>query len=303
MDDNKYIQFDLKDMLQYCRDIVDSLNSNSLVVVLRKQNERFDKALNIIEDLLPAAENVMEQDIPEVGIRAATMFLIALWSRLRQGGSVAEMTKDDWKDVIGLVYEQAANIDPKDYSILVFDLYRSSIAFAIEPMRLNASPSVISRLEEIVCLMDGYKQDLESGTMPEAKLIEENLWLSLEAVFLVMTDRMNYRLIPEERRELAEAVGALAFQKFRYSIYEKELAAVNECLEYQNKLDQKLAERVNAYIDALNEELDEFDALVEVAFNTTDFQAAFRGSADLAKKLGAEEILRTRKDVDEYFLA
>ena len=32
--------------------------------------------------------------------------------------------------------------------------------------------------------MEEYAEALESGAMPEAKFIEENLWLSLEAVFL-----------------------------------------------------------------------------------------------------------------------
>ena len=151
--------------------------------------------------------------------------------------------------------------------------------------------------------MEEYAEALESGTMPEAKFIEENLWLSLEAVFLVLTDRMNFLRISEERRELAEAVEALVFQKIRFRVYDKEVTAVNECLEYQAKLDQKLTEQVNAYIDALRDELDEFDALVDKAFDPTDFRLAFAGSADLAEFLGAEEILKAQSDIDDYFMS
>ena len=303
MDENNRNQINLKDMVQYCRDTVDNLNNSTLVAVLRKQDENYGKALDLIERLLPAAENVLEQDTKDVSIRAATMFLIGLWSKLKQGDSVSDLTKDEWNNILGDAYEQAAVIDPKDYSLRVFDLYRKSIEFAIEPMRFNASPAAVKRLEEIVSLMGGYAMDLEEGAMPEAKYIEENLWLSLEAVFTVMTDRLNFRLIPEERRDLAEAVGALAFQKLRLSIYEKELDAINECLDQQSQLDQKLTEQVNAYIDALRDELDEFDALVEKAFDTADFQSAFRGSIDLAKLIGTEEILQTQQDIDDYFLS
>ena len=303
MDDNHNNQINLKEMLQYCRGVIDNLNSNSFVTTLLKQNENYSKALDIIEKLLPAAENVLDQGVDDISIRAATMFLIGLWSKLRQGGSVDGLTKDDWNNVLNNVYEQAAAIDPKDYSLKVFDLYRRSIEFAIDPMRGNASPSTIERLEEIVALMESYADALETDVMPEVKYIEENLWLSLEAVFLVLTDRMNHQLIPEERWELAEAIGALTFQKFRYSFYEKELDAVNECLEYQSKLDQRLKEKLNAYIDALRAELDEFDVLMGKAFDTTDFQAAFRESADLARTLGAEDILQTQQDVDDFFLS
>ena len=296
-------QISMRDILQLCRGVIGGLNSNTIVAALREQNVRFDKALNMVEKILPAAERVLDQDIPDVSMKAATIFLISLWSRLKKEISVDKLTKEDWGKILNNALDKAENIDPQDFSLQVFDLYKRSIAYAIEPMRDNASPSVISRLEEIVSLMEEYAENLGSGIMPETKFIEENLWLSLEAVFLVLTDRMNYQLIPEKRRELAEAMEALIFQRFRYSHYEKELAAIDACLEYQAKLDQKLTEQVNAYIDALNEELDTFDALVERAFDTKDFHAAFSGSVNLAKTLGAEEILQTQSDVDDYFLS
>lgn len=292
----------LKDIVQYCRHIVDELNANSIAIVLRKQNEAFDRALGIVENLLPKAEMVLDQDIPEIGMRAATMFLVGLWSRLRDGDQELKLSMDDVKSLFGDAYEKVAEMEPGDYAIQVFDLYRRSIAFAIEPMRQNASSDVIKRLKEILSLMEGYSADFESGTMPEIKYIEENLWLCLEAVFLVLTDRMNHSYIPEERRELAEAAGALIFQKFRFDLYEKELAAIDEYLKHQADLDKKLTDRVNAYIDALNNELDEFDTLVERAFNASDPHAAFRGSAALAKTMGAEDILRSQKDVDDFFV-
>lgn len=303
MDDKNNLQIILKEALQFCRGAVNELNENSLVSLLRNQNEQFDKALDVIEGILPKAENVLSQNVKDVGIRAATMFIIGLWSKLKDGVSVDDLTKDDWKNVMGVVYEKAAELDPKEYSLLVFDLYRKSIAYAIEPMRLNASSTVIHRLEEIVNLMEGFANGLKSGDITETKFIEENLWLSLEAVFLVLTDRISFRRLPEERRELAEAVSALVFQIFRYDNYDKELAAVNECLEYQGKLDQKLTNRVNEYIGALRDELDEFDMMVEKAFSTADFTTAFRGSIDLAGTLGAEGILQTRKDIDKYFMS
>lgn len=303
MDDNNNAQINLRDILQYCKGIVNDLNSNSLVATLRGQNQSFDKALNLIEKYLPAAENVMDQDKADLGIKTATIFLISLWSRLRQGGTVAELTKDDWNSVLGIAAEQAATIDPKDYSLMVFDLYRKSIAFAIEPMKANASEAVINRLEEIVSLMDGYAEGLETGAVHEVKFIEENLWLSLEAVFLVLTDRISYTLLPEERRELAEAVSALVFQRIRYRYYDQELAVIDACLEHQAKLDQRLKDQINAYIDTLNNELDEFDALIEKAFDAGDFQSAFRGSMDLADMLEAEGVLRTKQDIDDFFIS
>lgn len=290
-------------MLQLCRSILNDLNSNTLIGILRDQNTNFNKALDIIEKYLPVVENAIDQDKSVLSIKAATIFLIGLWARLKQGGSIADLTNDDWNSVLGAAAEKAVTMDPQEYSLKVFDLYKRSIAFVIDPMRGSASESVISRLEEIVALMEGYAEELETGNISEVKFIEENLWLSLEAIFLVMTDRMSHTLLPEKRRELAEAVSALVFQKFRYSHYEQELAAINACLDYQAKLDKKLEDQVNAYIDSLRDELDMFDSLVEKAFDATDFQAAFRGSIDLAKSLGADGILQTQQEVDDYFMA
>lgn len=303
MNDTINDRINLREIMQLCRNAIDEINENSIVAVLRVQNEHFEKALELIERILPRAERMLNQDNDDIGIRAATMFIIGLWSRIRQGGSVADLNRADWYDLFGIVYEKTADIDPKDYSLLVFDLYKRSIAYSIEPMRYSASQSTIKRLEEIVSLMEEYAENLDSGDMPEVDFIEENLWLSLEAIFLVITDRMNYLLLPGERRELAEAVKTLLFQKFRYSLYEKEQAAIDACLEHQKNLDQKLTKQVNAYVDALRDELDEFDMMVERAFSTTDFREAFRGSIALGKHLGAEELLLNKHDVDEYFMS
>lgn len=294
---------DLEEILKFCRTTLDNLKSNSLVETIRAQNDAFNNALKLIEKYLPIAENAVNQDKADLSMRTATIFLVSLWSKLRKGGTVGDLTREDWNNIIGNAAETAVTIEPTDYSKMVFDLYRRSIDFAIDPMRQSASESVINRLEEIVSIMNCYAEDLDNGDVSEVKFIEENLWLSLEAVFLVLSDRMTHKVIPNERQELADAIGALVFQKFRYSHYEKELAAINECLEYQSDLDQRLETQVNAYIDALNDELDTFDEIVERAFNTTDFQMAFRGSVELAQLMGSDEALQTQQDVDDYFLS
>lgn len=303
MDDNNKAAINLHDVLQLCRNTLNDFNSNTLIALLRNQNNSFNNALNSIEKYLPVAENALDQDKEELSIKAATIFLISLWSKLKQGGSVAELTKEDWNNVLGAAAEKAVMIDLQDYSKMVFDLYRKSVSFAIDPMRENASDSVINRLEEIVSLMDSYVEELETGNMSETKYIEENLWLSLESLFLVLTDRMSHTLLPEKRRELAEAVSALIFQRIRYSHYEEELSAINECLQYQAEIDKRLTEQVNAYIDALRDELNEFDTMVEKAFSSTNLQAAFRGSVQLADSLEAKRILQTQQDIDDYFMS
>ena len=55
----------------------------------------------------------------------------------------------------------------------------------------------------------------------------------------------------------------------------------------------------------MKDELDEFDSLVERAFNTTDFQTAFRGSVELALSTGVDEdkILKSIEEVNDYFMA
>lgn len=302
MEDENKATINLREILQACKATLDNLNENTLIAVVREQNRNFDKALQTIEKYLPAAEKVMDHDKADLSIKTATLFLINLWSKVRQGESLSELNTDDWNEILRRSAETAVMINPQEYSMMVFDMYRRSIALAIEPMRGTASESVIERLEEIVSLMKGYDESLKTGDITEISFIEENLWLSLEAVFLVMSDRMSHKLLPEERKELAEAISALVFQRFRYKHYDKELAVIDECLKYQDRLDQKLAERVNDYIDSLKEELDEFDALVEKAFNAADFQAAFRGSVSLAESLGAEGILRTQTDLDDYFI-
>ena len=290
--------YNLDKIIQSCRKTVDGWNANTLVGMLREQNAAFEHALSTLEKVLLTAERVEDADREEISLKTATVFILAMFSRMKRGGTVDELTDENWKAIADFALDYAVIREPKEFSLLVFRYYRDAIQFVIEPMRVNAAEDTVARLEEIVQCMDANAELAESGELPEARYIEGSLWLSLEAIFLVLSDQIGFS---KGRQELANAAGALAFQSIRYRVYSEELAAVERCLEEQDVLDAALAEQVNEYIEHLNRELDDFDAMIAEAFSQ-DHRVAFRGSANLARAMGENQVLETTEDVDDFFL-
>ena len=72
-------------------------------------------------------------------------------------------------------------------------------------------------------------------------------------------------------------------------------------MKEQKEIDEALANKLDDYILSLKDELDQFDATMEEAFST-DFRTAFTGSAKLAALTGADEVLESIEDIDNYFL-
>ena len=291
-------KINLDNMIQACRSTIDQLNSNTLIGLLREQSVAFDRALDTLEQVFMVAEKVGSADKEEIGLKAATVFAMALYSKIGKGGSAKDLTEQEWKEIAEFTKDYAVIKDPKEFSLLVFKYYRDAIQFAIEPMRVNAAEETISRLEEIVAAMDDYSEQTRNEEMPETRYIEESLWLSLEAIFLVLSDRIGFG---KGKQELVNAAGALVFQQIRYRVYSEELVVVEHCLAEQAVIDAALKEQVDAYVAHLYQELDEFDALIDEAFSA-DFQTAFHGSVKLAQAMGEENVLKSVGEVDDFFL-
>ena len=289
---------EIKEAIALCRAKIKSVNSNNIVQYLCEENAAFDRVLNVLDQAFTVADEIGEQDKKGIGIKTATVFIMSVYAKIRNGQMVKEFTDADWKDIANIAAKYAVLVDPREYSILVFETYRASINFAIGYME-NSCESTIDRLKGIAEEMSLYAEQVRDESMTEAKYIEECLWLSLEAVILVLSDRIG---LNKSHHEFVVAVSSLLFQQLRFQIYSEELDVVEECLQEQQELDAALEHRVNEYIDRLNSELDYFDELVEEAFSS-DINTAFKGSMKLSEHTGAEDILKSTQAIDEYFMS
>lgn len=300
---------DLKDiLLGEVNEIIDvykgylsELNAKNVIGFLRKQDEDFDKAVNVIEKVISASQNISDTDSKTLSIKAATVCILSLWNKMGKKGSAEKLNDDDWKDIAQSVLDYAVIMDPKTYTKLVFVQYRKSIEFALEKMAENAEEDSAKRLEEIIKQLKENEDKLDKGAMTEVAFVDDDLWLCLEAIFIVLSDRTGIRIKGGKYQELSNVLGAVIFQKIRLGIYEEELQALEDCLNGQKELDEALTKKLNDYIMQLKDELDLFDKTIEEAFSS-DFKTAFTGSAKLAAMTGAEEVLESMDDIDNYFL-
>ena len=73
-------------------------------------------------------------------------------------------------------------------------------------------------------------------------------------------------------------------------------------LEHQHRLDKELQDRFDSYQAKLKEKTQQFDKLLENAFDP-DFRTMLRSSVELAREAGVEEdkILDSVEKIDDYF--
>lgn len=301
MDLKDILLAEVNNVLDVYKGYLSELTPSNIIRFLRDQDERFDKAIGIVEGIISGAHNLEETDAKTLSIKAATVFILSLWSKLGKKGSSDRFSDEDWNDIAQSVFKYAVVTDAKNYCKLVFVLYRQSIEYALEKMRSNAEDDSVKRIKEIVKQLKKNEDRLDKGTISKVAFVDDDLWLCLEAVFIVLADRTGLQFGDGKYQELSNALGAIIFQKIRLSVYENELQALEDCLKEQQEIDYALSAKLDDYIMQLKDELDRFDAAVEEAFSSV-IRTAFAGSAKLAAITGADEILDSIEDVDDFFM-
>ena len=107
-----------------------------------------------------------------------------------------------------------------------------------------------------------------------------------------------------EAADAAQAAVMLAYEYGRLKLYAKEQALLTEYIENQYQLDADLQEKFNAFKEELSAETEQFETLIDQAFDP-NFRNTLIASAELARKAGVkeEEILKSVEDVDGFFLS
>ncbi len=300
MDLKDILVAEINEVIDAYKSYLSELNPQNILEFLRKQDEDFDKAVTIIEKVISASKNIVETDSKALSIKAATVCILSLWNKISKKGSAENLSEEDWKEIAQTVLNYAVITDAKTYTKLVFIQYRKSIDFAIVKMKANAESDSVKRLKEIVDQLKRNEEMLDNGSLSEVSFVDDDLWLCLEAIFIVLSDRSGIRIKDGKYQELSNVIGAVIFQKIRLSVFEDELQALEESLNEQKKLDETLEAKLDDYINRLKDELDIFDATIDEAFSS-DFRTAFTGSGKLASMVGAEEVLEDLEDIDNYF--
>ena len=266
--------------------------------------QKLTRALEVYETvqrhLAVLAEKSSEEKLTLLKI--GTVFQLFLVDTLASGKQISQMTEEDWKGIASKVSKYAILEEEQCYSEFVFSTYADYIDLSAKLVSQRASENNVKAIREIAKTLRENGKQLRAGKLTEPLYVEACLWLLLEAMIKLLCTSLTM-VIGEEYGQLAQAVSQMAFEYGRYVLYAKEQRILTEYLQNQRVLDERLQKEYDAFLADLQEQADDFRALIDDAFSP-DIQAALHNSAELARAAGVkeDEILKTTEDVDAFFM-
>ncbi len=239
-------------------------------------------------------------------LKAGTVLVLSLFGKFCQKHSLKDLTEEDWADILKNVCKYGIVMDGAHYSEMVFRLYADYIDVSVLCIAKLASKEKLKDIKKLAKEIRDTSEQFSNKKIQELEYVEKCLWLSLEAMIKLMSATLYSsigKLSGEEYQRLAEAVTAFGFEYARLTLYKKENALLQECLENQKRLDSALEIQYKEYLSELEKETAKFDSLIENAFSS-EFESMFAGSIELARTTGIKEseIIKTAEDVDGFFL-
>lgn len=220
-------------------------------------------------------------------------FCLGVAKKLRAGKSIFQFTAEDWKEVgIDTAKGTAAGG------------VRGAAVYAMT--NFTATPAAVaSALVTAAFGIAGQAQQLHQGVISEEDFLINSQVLCLDVSVSTAASILGQVAIPVPvlGAVIGNTVGMFVYgiSKDFLSDREEELAA--DFQRSMEALNQRLELRYQELIAYLKAEFAKFASMVELAFDP-DINIAFGGSIALAGYVGVpqERVLRTKKDIDNFFL-
>ncbi|GEM31901.1 hypothetical protein NN3_29080 [Nocardia neocaledoniensis NBRC 108232] len=222
-----------------------------------------------------------------------TAFVMAVFTRRRQGKRLKEFTGQDWLDIAGETGLGAGKGGVRGLSIYTLTNFTTTSA-AVASSIVTASFSIAEQANK-----------LRRNEIDELEFIETSELIALEAAVRALSSFIGQAAIPVPvlGAVIGNTVGIVMYKAVASSLTKREAALIERYLEEQRALDEQLDTEYRALLDKLDQSMSDYLGLLERAFSP-DVEVAFVGSVALAAALGvvAEEILDSAEKVEAYFL-
>lgn len=268
-------------------------------------SERVERILDAVSTVQRSLFALAESEDSEQFnlLKIGTVFQIFLVDVLASGKKADELTADDWQSLAGKVAKYAVLEDGQSYSEFVFGLYADYIDLSEKVLKVRGvSEERAAAVKEIADQIRNNSDLLQQGEITEVRYVEDNLWLSLEAMIKCLSLYMT-PLIGPEYTQLLQSVTQLGFEYGRYMLYAKEQAILQEYLDNQRILDERLQTEYEAYLDEVSKNAERFQGLIDAAFDP-GLRESLAESIALAKAYGVkeEELLKSEEEIDAFFM-
>lgn len=270
-----------------------------------KIGENLKKAMCALQNVQETAYAYVNDNSPEQlkQIRIGTVLAFSIMNKLFSGKSIKEFDEADWKEIAANVSEKAICIDPRQYSINVFSAYANYVDISVKVLKAKGISDdkcdAISALAETV---RDLSDKLVKEEIPEVDYTEQCLWLMLEAMIKLIATNSSI-VIGDDASEFVQSMALYAFEYGRYALYQKEQELLTLYIEHQNKFDDELRIKLEAYQNELQQRQEDFDHLISDAFDP-DMASRLKSTVMIARTVGVNdsEILDSIQKVDDFFM-
>lgn len=235
--------------------------------------------------------------------KAATIAVFAILKKMQGGTSLSGFTQDDWKEVLAAIGDYVLLMPDREYSVFVFEMYENCIRKSLQGLVGHASPEESEAIEALADELRVQEEAFHSGAISEPAYIEECLWISLEAMFKLLSASILPHIKNDSMREFSGALADFAFEYGRLMLYRREREIITAYINAQYELDSELEQKYACYIEELKKQTEAFGNLINNAFDE-NFRDAFLKSVILAQMAGVKDsqILKNSEEIDEFFL-
>lgn len=222
-----------------------------------------------------------------------TAFVLAVFTKRREGKRLNEFTGQDWLDIAGetgLGFGKGGVRGLSIYALTNFTATAAAVASSI----VTASFSIAEQANK-----------LRRNEIDELEFIETSELVALEAAVRALSASVGQATIPIPilGAVIGNTVGIVMYKSVASSLAKREAALIERYLDEQRALDEQLATEYREILEKLDQSMSDFLGLLERAFSP-DVRVALVGSVELAAALGvaSDEVLDTKEKVDAYFL-
>ena len=234
--------------------------------------EKLDAAITEIEriqQLLAKAD--IKKDEKELN-KAKTATIAA-------GKKIPDFSEADWKDIVHNISEYVLLLPDDAYSAFVFRMYESYIRCSVDIIQAFASEEACERILKLADELRSNTELFHNRSIDEIQYTEDCLWISLEAMFKLLSATCAPLLKGEMVSELSAALADFVFSYGRLMLYRREQEIVSAYIEAQYVLDAELEEKYKCYLADLDKQTARCCSLIEES-----------------------QILKNIEEIDDFFL-
>lgn len=228
------------------------------------------------------------------GIEGGVSFCMAIAKKRKEGKQFSEFTEEDWIEVCGEGAFGTLKGGVRGGAIYTITNFTATSA--------NVASAYVTAMFGVLAQVRAYKN---------GELSKEDFVINSEVVCLDVTVSAIASLsgqvlipIPVLGAVIGNIAGEFVYEICKQRADKKEMDVISAYKKEMDILNQQLDIQLQRVIFEIRRTLNRFIDLEQMAFDV-DVNKAFCASILLAREVGVEEvkILKTRKDIDNYFMA